>query len=769
MPSLEELTARVGDQEAGLRRSSDRALRERFARLRAADDIAIPFALVREAARRVLGLRPHDVQITAGLAMARGLLVEMQTGEGKTLAAVAPACLFALAGRGVHVLTFNDYLARRDAEWMGPVYGFLGLSAGFVQEGLSPEERRRAYAADVTYLTAKEAGFDYLRDGLVADPGARVQPAPHAAIVDEADSILIDEARLPLVLAGRCEDEAIDPAGIAAVVAGLEPGEDYETDAPGRNVSLTESGLRSVERRLGRHDLYESSGALLLTEVQNALHARALVRRDVDYIVRDGKIELVDELTGRVVLDRLWPDGLQAAVEAREGQLPRPEGRILASVTLQHYVKRYPVLTGMTATARSAAAELKAFYGLEVATIPTHRACIRIDHPDVVLADRPAKLAAVVQEIVECRSAGRPVLVGTASVAESEQLAATLRARGVECSVLNAKNDAAEAAVVARAGRFAAVTISTNMAGRGTDIRLGGPDGDGGDRVAALGGLHVIGTQRHESRRIDDQLRGRAARQGDPGSSRFFVSLEDDLIRRFGDGALIARALNKAAPGGALDHPWVRKEVAWAQRVAEGQNFETRKTLHDYSSFVERQRRFMDRWRRAALDRRDGPGLFQRESPRRYEELAHAIGPELLRDTEREITLRIIDRSWSDHLARIAEIRQGIHLVRAAGRAPLDDFQRHVGEAFERMVRGIEEEIVATLETAHATGDGVALEQDLPSVPSSTWTYIINDDPFKPNPMGSMARSPALAAGIVMLWPLLIMWGLWVRFRQRHR
>jgi preprotein translocase subunit SecA len=498
---------------------------------------------VREAAQRTLGLRPRDVQVVAALALSRGKVVEMLTGEGKTLAAVIPAFLNALAGKGVHVLTFNDYLARRDAEWMGPIYRLLGLSVGYIQGGMARAERQRAYLADVTYVTAKEAGFDHLRDLLANEPQDLVHRPFHFALVDEADSLLVDEARVPLVIAGSALRGSSSAERLAALVTSLEPSRHFDTDEYGRNVELTEAGLLRVEEELGCGNLLAEENYALLTELNCALHARVLLRRDVDYIVRSGRIELVDEFTGRVVADRHWPDGLQAALEAKEGLPRRPDGRILGSITLQHFLGTYPRLCGMTGTAQDAARELEEFYGLRVVVVPPHRPVARVDHPDVVFTHKEAKEKALVEEIGRTHAAERPVLVGTLTIEESERLASRLQSAGVPCDVLNARNDAREAEIVAPAGALGAVTISTNMAGRGTDIRLGGPDGADRERVDELGGLYVIGTSRHESHRVDLQLRGRAGRQGDAGESRFFVSLEDDLLVRYGVRRLLPERL----------------------------------------------------------------------------------------------------------------------------------------------------------------------------------------------------------------------------------
>ena len=529
--ALESECQRLSDEDL-LGRS--RALR---ARARAGEprlSLRAPFfALVREASRRALGQRPFDEQIVAALALDDGDVVEMLTGEGKTLTAVMPAAFNALADRGAHVLTFNDYLAGRDAEWMGPIYRLLGLSVGCVQQGMAPADRRAAYHADVTYVTAKEAGFDHLRDLLAMEAADQVHRPFHFALVDEADSLMIDEARVPLVIAGSvARDTSLAPR-LAALVASLVSGVHFDADEYGRDIELTEKGIEHVEGSLGCGGLHSAENIELLTALNCALHARVLLRRDVDYIVRSGRIEIVDEFTGRVVADRHWPDGLQAALEAKEGLARRPDGRILGSMTLQRFLRGYPRLCGMTGTATSCAAELAQLYGLDVVVIPPHVPMVRIDRDDLVFTGREAKERAIVDEIQRAHATGRPVLVGTSTVTESENLAARLRTVGVSCEVLNAKNDAEEAAIVARAGQFGAVTISTNMAGRGTDIRLGG------DRVVALSGLYVIGTNRHESRRVDLQLRGRAGRQGDPGESRFFVSLDDELLVRYGIRDLI--------------------------------------------------------------------------------------------------------------------------------------------------------------------------------------------------------------------------------------
>ncbi len=775
----EQALREINRQGEGFARKNDEQLREIAVSLRkrsqggaSSDELLFEvFALAREAADRALGLRPFDVQVMAGVALHRGKLVEMQTGEGKTLSAVPPACLNALTGRGVHVLTFNDYLARRDAAWMGPVYRFLGLGVSVIQEGMSVEARRAAYASDVTYATAKEAGFDFLRDGLCRTPDDLVHRAFSFGIIDEADSILIDEARVPLVIAGERQGSQTSPYRIAEVVAALTQGEDWETDENRRNVLLTERGVDRIEAALGCGDLYAAENYLLLIEVNQALHARALLLRDIDYIVRDSRIELVDEFTGRVMDDRRWPDGLQAALEAKEGLPIRPGGSILGSITLQHFLKHYPRLSGMTATAQPAAEELENFYGLKVVPIPPNRPCVREDLPDSIFTHKAAKRRALIAEIRRANAAGRPVLVGTSSVEESESLAGKLNDAGIACRVLNAKNDETEAEIIAEAGAIGAVTISTNMAGRGTDIRLGGAREEERERVIALGGLYVIGTNRHESRRIDDQLRGRAGRQGDPGTSRFFVCLEDDIMARFGIDNLIPPQIRPAPQDEPIEHPAVRREVERLQRIVEGQNYEIRKTLWRYSSLVEEQRRAMRDWRIAALTGEAGLGLCAERLPERHAELRDRFGEEIPREAERAITLGHIDAAWAEHLALIAEIREGIHLVGLGRQDPLYEFTKQVAGAFMKLHQTIEERIVETFAAAKITENGIDLDQAGLRGPSSTWTYLINDQT-----MSELQRllyglgSTAFAIGAVLTtWPLLIAWGVWRRLTKERK
>lgn len=662
------------------------------------------FALVCEASSRTLGLQPFDSQIMAGLALHDGHLVEMQTGEGKTLAAVMPAYLNALQGRGVHVLTFNDYLAERDAAWMGPIYRALGLTVAAVTAGMSIADKQRSYAADVTYVTAKEAGFDYLRDTICMDAGDITQRSFHYAIVDEADSLLIDEARVPLVIAGSMPSSAGDGARMAGFATTLRLGEHYEFDEHKRNVFLTDAGMHAAEAELKCGNLYDASNANLLTSLNLALHAESLVKRDVDYIVRDGKLELIDPFTGRIAENRHWPDGLQAAVEAKEGLQSKMSGKILGTITLQHLLSLYPKMSGMTATALASADEFKDTYELEVVVIPSNRPSIRIDEPSLLYTHKEAKLRALVRDIAQVHASGRPILIGTSSVEESDALAEALAAAGVPCNVLNAKNDAEEAEIIAKSGRLGAVTVSTNMAGRGVDIRLGGGDPAQAATVAKLGGLYVIGTHMNESLRIDNQLRGRAGRQGDPGASRFYVSLEDELFVRYGTEKAIPPAYRELRQDEPLAESALHKGLAHIQRIVMGQNFDIRRELNRYSDMVEEQRRILHAERDAIL--------------RGETELSAA---------ERRVRLFYIDKAWADHLAYVSYIREAIHLESLANRNPIDEFHARIIQAFEQLPERIDADVAKMLAKLDKSKD----EHDWAKLglqgPASTWTYIMND------------------------------------------
>jgi preprotein translocase subunit SecA len=765
-----------------LQRETDAQLRSRAQDLRvraSAGDtpeqlLVDVFALVREVAHRTIGLRPFDVQILGGLGIHDGRIVQMGTGEGKTLAAVSPVALHALFGNGVHVLTFNDYLARRDAEWMGPIYRYLGLTVAFIRQGMGKAERRKAYAADVTYLTAKEAGFDFLRDGLAYDVSQLVQRPFHMAIVDEADSILIDEARVPLVIAGVTDphQRREDVAKMHAVVQQLDPEAHFTTDEYRRHVYLTEEGASRAEEILGCAELYSPANLHTLTQLNLALHALVLMQRDVDYIVRDDRVEIVDEFTGRVVEDRHWPDGLQAAIEAKEGVRPSDEGRVLGSITLQHFLRRYPQLCGMTATAEPAADELFGFYGLEVLAVPPNRSCIRTDHPDLVFTHKEAKRCALLAEIEQVHRTGRPILVGTLTVEESEALATDLRAAGITCDVLNAKRDAEEARIIAEAGNIGAVTISTNMAGRGVDIRLGGSEGQEHEQVAALGGLYVIGTNRHESRRVDDQLRGRAGRQGDPGSSRFIISLEDLLLVRYGIDDLIPARWRPPQQKEPVDNPVIRREVARAQRIVEGQNYEIRRTLRRYSHFVEQQRRIISERRRPLLLRSFRPTLLQERAPAAYERARQVLADVELQDLETRLTLHAIDECWSEYLATVTEIRDGIHLAQVGGLSPFDEFVKQAAACFEGALDSIDPHVLDRFSELGINGDGIdkaRMDQMGLRGPSSTWTYLINDDAFTDGLAATLmgSRNIGFAANAAVAAPLLLLWAVSRRLQRR--
>lgn len=492
------------------------------------------FALVKEAVKRTLGFEVYDVQLLAAISLNSKKIIEMNTGEGKTLVAVFPAYLNSLYDKGVHILTFNDYLAKRDALWMGPIYELLGVSVGFIQEGMDKEAKREAYDKDITYVTAKEAGFDYLRDSLCYDKKHLIHRSLHFAIVDEADSILIDEARIPLVIAVSTKEANMNLLRVQEAIASLIPKEDYKIDEYGENVYLTEQGIDRVEEFLQCGNLYTEENFILLQQVNCALYAEVLLQKDVDYIVRNNRIEMVDEFTGRVSENRHWPDGVQGALECKEGLEIQSKGRILTQITLQHFIQEYEHLAGMTGTAIDSADELFEIYDKEVEVIPHNIKPCRIDYPPYVFTDKEAKYKTLVEEIKKVHSTGQPILIGTSSVKESDLLAKLLEEVGIRCQVLNAKNDELEAHIIEKAGVLGAVTVSTNMAGRGVDILLGGPQGHDKEKIKELGGLYVIGTNLHETVRIDKQLKGRAGRQGDPGMTRFFVSLEDDLMVKYG-------------------------------------------------------------------------------------------------------------------------------------------------------------------------------------------------------------------------------------------
>ena len=643
-------------------------------------------AITATAAARILRQEMFDVQLRGALALARGSVAEMQTGEGKTLAAVPAIAWLARQHQGVHVMTVNDYLARRDARWMGDIYRFLGLSVSYVQQGMSAAERRAAYGCDITYATANEIGFDLLRDRLALLPDHQVHRPFYAAVIDEADSILIDEARIPLVVAGGDSDGSALAYVADQVARQFQAREHYTVDVGEHNAALTDAGIRLAEEALACGNLFDQRNLRLHTALQDALHAHALLRPDVDYLVKNGAIEMVDEFKGRIAINRRWPAGLHTAVETKEAVAPKTQGMILGSTTVQDLIALYPQICGMTGTAMTQSREFLYVYGMRVEAIPTNRPMIRVDHPDILFPTQAEKEEAVLGEIRRVHATGQPILVGTASVEESERISGLLT--GIPHRVLNARNDEVEAAIVAEAGQRGAVTISTNMAGRGTDIRLG-------EGIAALGGLYVIGTNRHESRRIDNQLRGRSGRQGDPGCSRFFVSLEDPLLIKYGDLK-----------------PKYRNDPAAVQSLVEGQHLDQRLFLQSYDSPIEGQRHKIHSYRKDVLEGRT------------------PCGSEL----ERLITLRTIDDLWADYLGRLEDFRAGIpwqayatspaFLLSLDRRTPLSAFLRQIDEWFPELEAAIPEEAARRLAEAK-DGDTAGLGDR-----GALWTYLTTDQPF---------------------------------------
>ena len=783
----EELRALTGELRGRVDRAGDPTT-EREARLDALDDI-LPeaFALVRECARRTLGQRHFDVQLMGGAALHLGWVAEMKTGEGKTLVATLPVYLNALAGYGVHIVTVNDYLARRDAEWMGQVYRALGLDVGVVvPEIFDFAAKRVAYHADLTYGTNNEFGFDYLRDNMAASREDQVQRGHGFAIVDEVDSILVDEARTPLIISGPSDDAQQLYFQFARIVRNLKRDRDYEVDEAKRTVVPTEEGIGRVEDSLGVNNLYEHVNQNFVHQLQAALRAKELFKHDVDYVVAGGEVKIVDEFTGRILEGRRWSEGLHQAVEAKEGVRIKEENQTLATITLQNYFRMYEKLAGMTGTAATEAGEFAHTYGLEVVSIPTNAPMIRTDNADLIYKSEAGKFEAVADDIQDRHEAGQPVLVGTISVEKSELLSRILERRGIRHSVLNAKAHEPEAHIVAQAGRPRTVTVATNMAGRGVDILLGGsadelarkdllaegagPDeaperfaelraryaaecAEGGDVVRELGGLYVLGTERHESRRIDNQLRGRSGRQGDPGETRFYLSLEDDLMRLFATGAM-SWVMDRAFPDDVpLEARMVTKAIERAQHTVEDRNFEIRKDVLKYDEVMNEQRKVIYRRRQQILDGEDlrdqtfeaieeivegligafCPGEFPEdwdldeftrnlqstlpsdvtraqlddclhvdqlrelvlgEALSKYETKEQSIGKETLREIERRVMLSVIDQHWREHLYEMDYLREGINLRAMGQRDPLAEWQREGYDMFEAMMASIDEDFV---------------------------------------------------------------------------
>ncbi len=729
------------------------------------------FAVVREASRRTLAMRHFDVQILGGIVLHNGNIAEMKTGEGKTLVATLPLYLNALEGRGAHVVTVNDYLARRDAEWMGKIYNFLGLSVGTIVHGMDEESRKQAYNCDITYGTNNEYGFDYLRDNMKFSKEMLVQRELRYAIVDEVDSILIDEARTPLIISGPAEKSTDLYYKVDTIVPHLSPDTHYTVDEKARSVALTEEGVARVEALLNLENLYDSRNIDVLHHVNQALKAYALFTRDVDYIVKEGEVIIVDEFTGRLMPGRRYSEGLHQALEAKENVSIANENQTLASITFQNFFRLYDKLSGMTGTADTEAEEFKSIYNLDVVVIPTNEEMIREDYPDAIYMTKKEKYDAAIDEIVELNNAGRPVLVGTVSIDVSEHLSRLLKKRGIKHEVLNAKNHEAEAEIIANAGQKGAVTISTNMAGRGTDIVLG-------EGVVDLGGLHILGTERHESRRIDNQLRGRSGRQGDPGSSRFYLSLEDDLLRIFG-GERISGVMNKLglSEGEPIEHKMISRAIENAQRKVEGHNFQIRKQLLDFDNVMNQQREVVYRQRQEALNNEDlretildmirekaeevvesyadenqppdewdkkgfSDAVFSQfnmkididallekgtslevlsdavadAAVRYYEEKEAVIPPSDMRRLERYVMLQTVDSFWKDHLLQMDHLKEGIGLRGYAQQDPIMVYKKEAFGMFQEMISRIKEETVKLLFRIQVVRSGGA-EPEQPAPP----------------------------------------------------
>ncbi len=759
---LRKTATLVNGLEAEISTLDDEALRGKTAefrlRLDRGEDLdhLLPeaFAVTREAGRRVLGMRHFDVQIMGGQVLYEGRIAEMRTGEGKTLVATLPVYARALVGRGVHVVTVNDYLARRDAEWMGPLYRSLGLSVGIVQHGLEPTERREVYACDITYVTNNEVGFDYLRDNMAWQKEDLVQRDLYFALIDEVDSILIDEARTPLIISGPSQESTDLYGKFAQVIPRLKKGEDYTVDEKAHAAPITEAGVAKVEKMLGISNLYDQRNIELAHQLNAGLKAWNLFHRDQQYIIKDDEIVIVDEFTGRLMYGRRYSDGIHQAIEAKEGIKVRGEDQTLATITFQNLFRLYDHLAGMTGTAKTEEREFREIYSLDVVTIPTNMPMVRKDFPDIVFKSEKAKFEAVVTEIIAEHAKGRPVLVGTRSIEKSELLAGNLRRKGVECNVLNAKYHEQEADIIKDAGSYAQVTIATNMAGRGTDIKLG-------EGVADIGGLHIIGTERHESRRIDNQLRGRSGRQGDPGSTRFYLSLEDEVMRLFGGDRMTSMmdrvGFTDEAP---IESKLVSRSIEHAQKRVENHNYEIRKHVLEYDDVMNKQREIIYADRRAILEgtfdsrsfmlqtlaakinetieqnvaenahpgdwdlpevlneleiifpikqsvtleelgRHDREGirrLLNERAVEAYEKKEAEVGPDMMRIVEqRFLLLPIIDRQWVDHLYVMDHLKNGIGLRGYGQIDPRVEYEKEAFEIFEDLKNNIADEAIKAL------------------------------------------------------------------------
>ncbi len=761
LKKLQPIVDQINTLEPDVKALSDERLRDRTTEFRQRlangesleDILPEAFATVREASQRTLQMRHFDVQLIGGMVLHAGKIAEMKTGEGKTLAATLPAYLNALAGRGVHIVTVNDYLARRDTEWMGHIYNFLGLAVGSIVHGLDDAERKKAYAADIIYGTNNEFGFDYLRDNMKFDRDSIVQGDLHFSIVDEVDSILVDEARTPLIISGPAEKSTHLYYQINNIIPRLKRDRDYTIDEKARASVLTEEGVARAEGFLKVDNLYDHKYIELLHHINQGLKAHTLFKRDVDYIVKSGEVIIVDEFTGRLMPGRRYSEGLHQALEAKENVKIENENQTLATITFQNYFRMYDKLAGMTGTADTEAAEFKKIYDLDVMVIPTNQPMVRTDFPDVIYKTRREKFNAVLDEIKELNRRGQPVLVGTISIDVSEALSKKLKKRGIRHNVLNAKNHAGEAEIIAMAGQSKAVTISTNMAGRGTDIVLG-------EGVTEVGGLHILGTERHESRRIDNQLRGRSGRQGDPGSSRFYLALEDDLLRIFG-GERITGIMEKLGmeEGEPIEHNLISKAIENAQTKVEGHNFEIRKQLLEYDDVMNQQREVIYRQRREALQGKSLKSSIEEIIHEKAEEIAgqfaderalpeewdlkgineavfkqfhfqlgrfdadtldglnrealgqmiaeaalnvyarkeSEIGTEEIRHLERIVMLQTVDSLWKDHLLSMDHLKEGIGLRGYAQQNPLIVYKKEGYGLFNEMIGRVKEETLAIL------------------------------------------------------------------------
>ncbi|WP_308288646.1 accessory Sec system translocase SecA2 [Microbacterium resistens] len=718
MRALDDDALRTEAATLDLRTGEKRLPREETARY---------LAVAREAATRTVGLRPFDEQLLGCCALLSGHAVEMDTGEGKTLVGALAAAGFAVAGRRTHVLSVNDYLAERDAAWMGPFFDLLGVSVGWIGQHTPHDDRRETYARDVVYAPVSEVGFDVLRDRFTVTADERVAPVFDAVVVDEVDAVMIDEAMVPLVLAGSAEHAADEFDEATALVEALVPDEDFTIDADQATVSLTDDGLDRLEAKLGGINLYDTEHLGMFTRINLALHARALVHRDVDYLVTDGKISLINATRGRVAHLQRWPDGLHAALEAKEHLPASAAGVILDQITIQDLLLQYETRAGMSGTVTAVAEELIEFYQLPAGRVEPHEPNRRDDCPDTILLTEDEKTAAIVREVAARHEAGQPVLVGTQSVSESEALAHRLDAAGIPVRVLNAKNDAQEAEIVARAGEYGAVTISTQMSGRGTDIKLGGSDGHDRERVAAAGGLAVIATSRYPSRRLDAQLRGRGGRQGDPGISRTFLSFEDDIIQLHATGRMLTRIDRQQAALPAVERAQIADQC---QAIAESLRTDRHRATWVYNRAIAAQRRTVLTRREEIIDSPAADERVQALIADHWQRLVSACGLESVSRTNQEVALFFLDEQWVTHLTTLQEIRDGIHLRALGGEKPADEFHRLALREFHGFFDRTYQETADFIAGLSPEGIGRDLTELGLRRPSATWTYMVTDDPY---------------------------------------